>query len=127
MRLPNIFTDDIINNLGSPTSVLARALTPVHADEKPHYDLMLIYDGLIVSTDSDGWKPNMEGPFDLFEFFPARIPAKDRLPWGDVEIVPWQGLQTFEYYCRDYNKRISGWFLIKTLFGLTRQLQPQCG
>lgn len=95
--------DDVVASYGEPTSVAVRVVSTGH-DGGIGYEALFLYEELrmILFWTHDeksrfGTNMLLTGPL----FFAPDSDLNNLIPYGKHNLAPWQGPQTFEFYCRD--------------------------
>lgn len=96
--------DDVVAAYGEPTAVTVRAVILNH-DGKIGYEARFLYEELRTvlrwsSDDKSRFGTNMLLTGPTF-FAPGSDLHEEGVLYGKQNLVPWQGPQTFEFYCRN--------------------------
>lgn len=113
--VPPIILQDLLTAFGEPTNIVASESTSIQESESHQlivsYSIIFVYRsyGMIVDVLLDDWhtKPELTPRFQITA--PLIVPADDAAietflaKWGidSAIILPWQGWQDFDFYCRN--------------------------
>ena len=106
--------EDVMRSYGEPSDVVARVLNSPDQNDPASYDINLIYRErgfLLFASGPD--KPQPGPNLELRVIFFAPADEALALALGDLSqhaqwLVPWQGMQDFDFYCRDTAGKVCG-------------------